>query len=121
VGDRWTLRVVHALLAGPRRFGELEAEIDGIAPNLLSQRLKSLEADGLVVAEPYQQRPPRHAYALTDRGHELADVLRLLAAWASDERLAPRHEACGSALEARWWCPTCDAQVRDPDDDLTWL
>src|SRR5918993_911902 len=68
IGDRWSLRVIGALLPGPRRFGDLLSDLDGIAPNILSKRLGSLEADGLVVGEPYTQRPVRHAYRLTAAG-----------------------------------------------------
>jgi DNA-binding HxlR family transcriptional regulator len=121
VGDRWSLRVVHALLPGPRRFGELQRLL-GIAPNVLTQRLRSLAEGGLVVAEPYQRRPPRYRYALTLQGRELAGVLRLLAAWAADGDDPPRHEACGTPLEARWWCPTCERPAPTPgEDDLVWL
>jgi DNA-binding HxlR family transcriptional regulator len=120
VGDRWTLRVVHALLAGPKRFSELQAEVARIAPNVLAQRLKALEADGLVVAEPYQQRPPRFSYALTQRGQDLAGVLRLLAAWA-DETLLPAHAPCGTPLEVRWHCPHCEVVVDEADDHLLHL
>src|ERR671935_196598 len=59
VGDRWTLLLVEALLDAPRRFGDLEHELAGIAPNVLSQRLRRLEGEGLVLAEPYSERPPR--------------------------------------------------------------
>jgi len=52
VGDRWTMLVVEALLAGPRRFNDLQEVLPGIAPNILSQRLKHLEREFLVVAEP---------------------------------------------------------------------
>jgi DNA-binding HxlR family transcriptional regulator len=131
VGDRWSLLVVDALLVGPRRFGELLDEIDGLAPNILSRRLKQLEADGLVVAEPYSRRPLRHSYRLTAPGEELAGVLRMLAQWASSRRggntggpaaegLA--HDACGTALEAVWFCPTCNVVVEaDHASDLRWL
>ena len=64
VGDRWSLQVIGALLAGPRRFGDLQALLDGIAPNILSKRLARLEADGLIVGEPYSRRPVRHTYRL---------------------------------------------------------
>lgn len=123
VGDRWSLLVVESLLAGPRRFGELLAGLDGLAPNILSRRLKALEADGLVVAEPYSSRPYRVAYALTAQGAELAGALRLLAQWGSQRTpgAAPLHHAtCGTPVEARWWCPTCAREVADdeaPDVD----
>ena len=114
VGDRWTLLVVEALLPGPRRFNDLLSEIPGIAANILSERLKRLERDGLLVARAYSQRPPRAAYQLTAEGAELAGALRLLAQWGTrhtDMADAPRHVACGTPIEARWYCPTCDQLV----------
>ncbi len=123
VGDRWTLLVVEALLAGPRRFGELLAALDGLAPNILSKRLKALETDGLITAVPYSQRPHRVAYALTASGAELAGALRLLAQWGAGRAGAGgalHHETCGTPLDARWWCPTCARVVDDgeaPDLD----
>jgi len=117
VGDRWTLLVVEALLDGPGRFNDLLAQIPGIAPNILSERLKRLEREALLVARPYSERPPRAAYELTAEGKELAGALRLLARWGArhsdpaDTADAPRHPACGTPLEARWYCPTCDRLV----------
>jgi DNA-binding HxlR family transcriptional regulator len=114
VGDRWTLLLVEALLEGPRRFGDLEAGLQGIAPNVLSQRLRRLEGEGLVVAQPYSERPRRFVYELTAAGRELAGALRLLADWGARHRESgelPRHAACGSPVEARWWCPTCEQPV----------
>jgi DNA-binding HxlR family transcriptional regulator len=118
VGDRWTLLLVEALLDGPRRFGDLQEAIPGIAPNVLTQRLRHLERETLVVARPYSRRPPRFTYELTESGAELAGALRLLADWGarqSEQVEALRHEACGTALEARWWCPACEGVV-DEDD-----
>ena len=83
VGDRWTLLVVEALLNGPRRFNDLLDQLPGIAANILSDRLKRLEREGLLVARPYSERPPRSAYNLTAEGKELAGALRLLAYWGS--------------------------------------
>ncbi len=113
VGDRWTLLVVSALLDGPMRFGELAAALGSIAPNVLSQRLKHLEREGVVVAEAYTARPPRFAYRLTASGQELAGALRLLAQWgaAGDGTDGVRHPACGTPMEPRWWCPTCAVAV----------
>src|SRR5215210_5746973 len=83
VGDRWTLLVVAALLEGPKRFNELQDELGGIAPNVLSARLKGLAEEALVVPQPYSERPPRFAYELSDSGRELAGALRLLADWGA--------------------------------------
>jgi DNA-binding HxlR family transcriptional regulator len=114
VGDRWSLLLVEALLPGPRRFGELEEAVSGIAPNILTDRLRRLETERIVSATPYSERPPRFAYALTDEGAELAGALRLLADWGSRvsrESEPLRHAACGTPVEARWYCPTCDRPV----------
>jgi len=114
VGDRWSLLLVEALLPGARRFGELEEAVTGIAPNILADRLRRLETEKIVSATPYSERPPRFAYALTDEGAELAGALRLLADWGSRvsrESEPLRHAACGTPVEARWYCPTCDRPV----------
>ena len=83
VGDRWTLLVVDALLDGPRRFKELEAAVPGLAPNVLSARLRRLEREGLIAAVPYTDRPPRYEYQVTEQGRELAGALRLLSRWGA--------------------------------------
>src|SRR5215468_1828098 len=119
VGDRWTLLVVEALLGGPQRFNDLLGQIPGIAANILSERLKRLEREGLLVARPYSERPPRAAYQLTADGRGLAGALRLLATWGAahgDPAQAPRHDACGTPVEARWYCPTCDHLVDGEPD-----
>jgi DNA-binding HxlR family transcriptional regulator len=118
VGDRWTLLVVEALLDGPSRFNDLQDATSGIAPNILSERLRRLEREGLAVAQPYSERPPRYVYELTAAGAELAGTLRLLADWGARHREAEpvRHDTCGSPLEARWYCPTCEQTVEDPSE-----
>jgi DNA-binding HxlR family transcriptional regulator len=116
VGDRWTLLVVEALLDGAARFNDLQDAIGGIAPNILSDRLRRLEREGLAIAQPYSERPPRYIYELTTAGRELAGTLRLLADWGArhSEAEPVRHDTCGTALEARWYCPTCDQSVEEP-------
>ncbi|HEX6715349.1 MAG TPA: helix-turn-helix domain-containing protein [Thermoleophilaceae bacterium] len=118
VGDRWTLLVVAALLDGPRRFGDLEEAVPGIATNVLTQRLRALQEEGLVSAEPYSTRPARYSYELSAAGAELAGALRLLADWAGRHRtdVEPlRHSVCGTPLEAAWYCPVCDLVEREAD------
>ena len=130
VGDRWALLIVEALLDGPRRFGELQGAVGGIATNVLAQRLRHLEAGGVVLARPYSTRPLRFSYVLTDAGRNLAGPLRLLAQWGAlnpggggTAQTAPAaHGACGTPLDARWWCPTCERVVDGPEaDQVTWL
>jgi len=122
LGDRWTLQVVAALLDGPKRFGELSETVDGIAPNVLTARLRQLEGDGLVVAAPYSRRPVRLAYSLTDAGRELSDSIALLTAWGAHQLGAPEgpvHGACGTALETRLYCPTCECVADVGDAGVT--
>ena len=114
VGDRWTLLLVEALLDGPRRFGDLQEQLPRIAPNVLTQRLRRLEGEGLVLAQPYSERPQRFVYELTASGHELAGALRLLADWGArhgESGEPPRHDVCGTpwrraggarAASSRW-------------------
>ena len=125
VGDRWTLQVVEALLGGPRRFSELQAAIPGVAPNILTARLRRLERAGLVLASPYSERPPRLEYQVTAIGRELAGAVALLTRWgardAGPDTEGPRHRACGTALEARWYCPTCARLSDEGDEEPTWV
>lgn len=123
VGDRWSLLIIHALLDGPRRFSDLQDEVADISPTVLSRRLKQLEAEGVILASPYSQRPPRYSYQLTAAGRELAGALRLLAAWGAGNAIAssPRHQACGTPAEVRWWCPTCDRPAHGETTDLRHL
>jgi len=120
VGDRWSLLIVEALLDGPRRFNELGDAVSGIAPNILTDRLRRLERERIVVATPYQQRPPRMSYSLTAAGLDLASALRVLADWGArgtPDAEPTRHGPCGTPLETRWFCPTCEIVVDRPDAD----
>lgn len=115
IGDRWMLLIVGALLEGPRRFGELGDEL-GVAPNILTRRLRDLEADGVIVATPYNERPVRLSYELTAGGRELAGAIALLADWgARRDGWATHsfHETCGTPLEMRPWCQTCERVIDD--------
>jgi DNA-binding HxlR family transcriptional regulator len=120
VGDKWSLLLIEALLAGPRRFNELTDAVEGIAPNILTDRLRRLEAERVVRAQPYSDRPPRFAYELTAEGQELAGALRLLADWGSSvarDAQPMHHIACGTPLEARWYCRTCERPLEVGEAD----
>ena len=117
VGDRWSLLIVDALLEGPRRFGELRDALPSIAPNILTDRLRRLERERILVAEPYSTRPPRMEYTLTGDGRDLASALRLLADWGTKRTGGEplHHDRCGTPVEARWFCPTCGLAVTDAE------
>jgi DNA-binding HxlR family transcriptional regulator len=119
IGDRWSLLVVDALVEGPRRWRDLREALPGIAPNVLADRLRRLERDGVVASSPYSQRPLRVSYELTEDGAALTGVLRLLAAWGGEGAAGPVHDACGTPTEVRWFCPTCATSAEDAADDVT--
>lgn len=119
VGDRWSLRLVGALLDGERTFGELAGEVNGIAPTILTARLRMLQRVGLLTATPYETRPVRMRYSLTAPGHRLAAAIATLAEWGGAREGAsgaPVHRRCGTPVVTRPWCPTCDEPI-DPRED----
>jgi DNA-binding HxlR family transcriptional regulator len=82
VGEKWSLLILRDLfLHGPRRFQDFARSLTGVAPNTLSARLKTLEAQGVVATRLYEQHPPRYEYFLTDKGRALGPVLKALRAW----------------------------------------
>jgi DNA-binding HxlR family transcriptional regulator len=116
VGDRWTLLLAAALMEGPARFSDLAEDIPAIAPNILTQRLRQMEQDGLVVSHAYSTRPPRYAYELTAAGRELKGAVDALTGWGAartGQPETPVHAACGTPLMARWYCPTCERSLDD--------
>lgn len=81
VGDKWSLLVVRDLLHGKRTYGELADSPERIPTNILADRLKRLEAGGIIVSTPYQQHPIRYAYTLTPKGNDLGSVLLAFVRW----------------------------------------
>jgi DNA-binding HxlR family transcriptional regulator len=115
LGERWTLLVVRDLLPGARRFGDLQESLPGIAPNVLSARLQTLEEHGIVARRFYSEHPPRAEYVLTERGRELGMVVGALAVWGSrhlHRQSALVHGECETPLEVGYFCPHCQGRVR---------
>jgi DNA-binding HxlR family transcriptional regulator len=81
VGDRWTLLVIRDLLGGKRRYGDFLASAEKIPTNILADRLKRLEREGLIARVPYSTRPPRVEYHLTPEGRKLGRAVDALATW----------------------------------------
>ncbi len=83
LGDRWSLLVVRDLLHGKQTYTELADSREHIPTNILADRLKRLEAAGIISRNEYQQRPTRYAYSLTPKGAALRGVLRAVVAWGT--------------------------------------
>src|ERR671919_639981 len=99
VGDRWTLLIVRELMPGPRRFTDLIDGLPGIARNLLTERLRALERDGVIARNDLPPPAARQVYELTDDGRDLANAMAPLIAWGS-RRMGDRKP--GESFRARW-------------------
>jgi DNA-binding HxlR family transcriptional regulator/putative sterol carrier protein len=105
VGDRWTLLIVRELVPGPRRFTDLLEGLPGVSRNLLTERLRGLERDGVVARKELPAPAARLVYELTADGRDLADAIIPLIRWGvgrlgdreSDESFRPRWSAVGMA------------------------
>jgi DNA-binding HxlR family transcriptional regulator/putative sterol carrier protein len=91
VGDRWALIVVRELVLGPKRFADLRADVPGISPSVLAQRLRELEEVGVVVHDELPPPARVNVYDLTPWGRELEDVLQALGRWGAQSPRMPHH------------------------------
>ncbi|WP_127505681.1 winged helix-turn-helix transcriptional regulator [Actinoplanes solisilvae] len=91
VGEWWTLLILHDAFDGFTRFDEFEANL-GISSSMLTSRLKTLVAEGILRRRRYQDNPPRYEYVLTELGRSLRPVVVALAAWGNS-RLAPEERS----------------------------
>ena len=82
LGKRWNTQIIRVLLSGPSRFTDLRASVPAISDTLLSDRLKELEAEGIITREVTPSTPVRIDYRLTERGRDLGGAIAELAAWA---------------------------------------
>jgi DNA-binding HxlR family transcriptional regulator/putative sterol carrier protein len=99
VGDRWTLLIVRELTPGPRRFTDLIEGLPGISRNLLAERLRALEGDGIIARRDLPPPAARQVYELTDDGRELARAVGPVIAWGAT-RLGERNQT--DSFRPRW-------------------
>lgn len=118
VGERWTLLIVRNAFRGECRFDTFLQSL-GLPRNVLTDRLNTLVDNGILQRVPYQQRPLRNEYLLTDKGRDLGPILLALMHWGDqytvDESGPPRvayHDFCGSPIELHVMCPQCERQVK---------
>lgn len=78
VGDTWTILIVRDLMAGPKRFNQLQESLGHVSPKTLSQRLKMLESAAILTRHAYAEIPPRVEYSLTDKGHALVKIIEAM-------------------------------------------
>ncbi|QET05321.1 MULTISPECIES: winged helix-turn-helix transcriptional regulator [Cupriavidus] len=125
VGDRWTILVLRELYMGATRFEEIQIQTEA-TPQMLTSRLKALEADGMVERHPYSEKPLRHEYRLTDKGWAFYPVIYALRAFGEmwckhGEEVATRfvHRKCGHDVGLATVCPHCGEPVARKDLDAT--
>jgi DNA-binding HxlR family transcriptional regulator len=118
IGERWTLHVLRESFLGVRRFEDFHRNI-GVARNILSDRLNTLVAEGILRRELYNERPARYEYRLTRKGVDLWGILVELMKWGNrwspnpdGPALELRHRGCGAVIEPTHACPECGEQVQ---------
>jgi DNA-binding HxlR family transcriptional regulator len=121
LGERWTLLVIRDVFNGRRRFDQIQENL-GVARNVLSARLARLVDEGILEKRPYQERPPRYEYFLTEKGLDLWPVMITLLHWG-DRHLAEddgppmliRHKNCGGLVDDRGTCAECGQRLTARD------
>lgn len=118
VGEWWTPLILRDVAYGVRRFREIQDDLQ-ISANVLADRLEALVAEGILELRPYQERPPRSEYLLTEKGAELLPALLALMQWGERWKwpegggpLQVVHEECGSEVRVELRCPHCEREVR---------
>jgi DNA-binding HxlR family transcriptional regulator len=107
LGDKWTLLVIRDLVLGKRRYQEFMSSPERMASNILADRLKKLEAAGLVTLRTYQGNPVRYEYILTKKGKGLEPVLEAIIVWGQQHypgtKRFPRieHRTAGRTVRSR--------------------
>jgi DNA-binding HxlR family transcriptional regulator len=75
ISGKWTLLIIRDLASGVKRFNQLERSLQGISPKTLSERLRSLEEEGVIIRQTFAEMPPRVEYSLTTKGLDLCNVI----------------------------------------------
>ncbi|MBR6967553.1 MAG: helix-turn-helix transcriptional regulator [Ruminococcus sp.] len=84
IGNKWKLLILRNLLARPWRFNELRKSLDGISQKVLTESLRSMESDGIIVRTVYAEVPPRVEYSLSELGETLRPILDAMQAWGME-------------------------------------
>ncbi len=85
IGGKWTLLILRDLFEGTRRFGEIRTSLTGISPKTLTEKLRTLEQDGIVERKIFPEVPPRVEYSLTKRGKTLKKIFDAMQEWGTQQ------------------------------------
>jgi DNA-binding HxlR family transcriptional regulator len=120
LGDRWTILVMREAFMRVRRFDDFQRNL-GVARNVLTDRLGRLVDEGILMRVPYQERPARFEYRLTEKGLDLWPIIVSLLQYG-DRYYAPdgppvvlRHRDCGGEIDAHRMCSECGARLTARD------
>jgi DNA-binding HxlR family transcriptional regulator len=121
IGERWTVLIIRDAFFGVRRFDDFQKDL-GIARNVLQTRLTHLVEEGILVRVPYQERPMRHEYRLTEKGIDLWPVIVAMMGWGDRHAGSPAgppttlfHRECGGPVTDRGICADCGAVLTARD------
>ena len=92
IGNKWKLLIIRNLLVRPWRFNELQKSLDGISQKVLTDSLRSMEADGLITRTVYAEVPPRVEYALSDLGESMRPILNSMQTWGESYKAMMAQE-----------------------------
>ena len=84
IGSKWKLLIMRNLLARPWRFNELKKNLTGVSQKVLTDSLRSMEADGIIIRTVYPEVPPRVEYALSDLGESMRPIIKAMEIWGTD-------------------------------------
>jgi DNA-binding HxlR family transcriptional regulator len=117
LGERWTVLILRELFVGRGRFDQMQAEL-GIASNVLSERLSTLQEEGIVERRRYSEHPARYEYRLTEKGRDLQPVMLELMRWGARHKPLPKgpmrvivHTECGHEMEPVQTCSHCGGEL----------
>jgi DNA-binding HxlR family transcriptional regulator len=99
IGRRWSGAIVRSMLSGSVRFSDILSQVPGLSDRLLSERLRELEAAGVVERRVYPELPVRIEYTLTERGRELRDIVVAIDRWADRWSPAPACQGADTSAE----------------------
>lgn len=92
IGNKWKLLIIRNLLVRPWRFNEMQKSLDGISQKVLTDSLRSMEADGIITRTVYAEVPPRVEYALSELGESMRPILDSMQAWGENYKMKMAEE-----------------------------